>query len=83
MLWQHVATTPNWYSEINVIFYSLTLARTLWFPDDGPRTETFRSVFNVLMCTFYICAVVGVVTVQPVFNKAGNTHINEQCGACA
>jgi len=33
-------------------------------PDDGPRTETCRSVFNVLMCKFYkfyICAVVGII----------------------
>jgi len=45
-------------SEI-VTFYSVTLARTIWHPDDGPRAETCRSVFNVLMCKFYICAVVG------------------------
>jgi len=58
------ATIPNWYSEINVTFYSVTLARTIWLPDDGPRTETCGSVFNVLMCKFdkfYICAVVGVI----------------------
>ena len=36
-------------SEINVTFYSVTLARTIWLPDYGPRTETCRSVFNVLM----------------------------------
>ena len=30
-------------------------------PDDGLRTETCRSIFNVLLCKFYICAVVGVV----------------------
>ena len=50
---------PNWNSEINV-----TLARTIWLPDDGLRTETCRSVFNVLMCKcykFYICAVVGII----------------------
>jgi len=32
--------------------------------EDGLRTETYRSVFNVLMCKFYkfyICAVVGVI----------------------
>ena len=55
---------PSWYSEINVTFYSVTLARTIWLPDDGPRTETCRSVFNVLMCKFYkiyICAVVGII----------------------
>jgi len=47
-----------------VTFYSVTLARTIWLPDDGPRTETCRSVFNVLICkfyTFYICTVVGIV----------------------
>jgi len=36
----------------------------MWLPDDGPRTETCRSVFNILMCTlykFYICAVVGII----------------------
>jgi len=61
---QHVTTTPNWYSEIKVIFYSVNLAKTIWPPDDGPRTEICRSVFNVLMCKFYkfyICAVVGVI----------------------
>ena len=61
---QHAATIPNWYSKINVTFYSVTLARTIWFPDDGPRTETCPSVFNVLMCKFYkfyICTVVGVI----------------------
>jgi len=60
----HAATIPNWYSEINVTFYSVTLARTIWLPDDGPRTETCRSVFNVLMCKFnkfYTCAVVGII----------------------
>ena len=64
VLWQHAGTIPNWCSEINVILYSVTLARTIWLPDDGPRTETCRSVFNVLMCTFYkfyIFAVVGVI----------------------
>jgi len=57
-------TIPNWYSEINVTFCSVNLARTIWLPDDGPRTETYRSVFNVLMCKFYkfyICAVVGII----------------------
>jgi len=42
----------------------VTLARTIRLPDDGPRTETCRSVFNVLMCKFYkfyICAVVGII----------------------
>jgi len=48
----HAATIPNWYSEINVTFYSVTLARTIWLLDDGPRTETSRSVFNVSMCKF-------------------------------
>ena len=31
-------------TEINVTFYSATLARMIWLPDDGPRTETCRSV---------------------------------------
>jgi len=47
-----------------VTISSVTLARTIWLPDDGLRTETCRSVFNVLMCkfyTFYICAVVGII----------------------
>ena len=40
----HAATIPNRYSEINVTFYSVTLARTIWLPDDGRRTEICRSV---------------------------------------
>ena len=44
---------PNWNIAINVTINSATLARTIWLPDDGPRTETCRSVFNVLMCKFY------------------------------
>jgi len=62
---QYHVTIPKWYSEINVTFYTVTLARTIWLPDDGLRTETCRNVFNVLMCKFYkfyICAVVGVIT---------------------
>ena len=45
-------------------FNRVTLARTIWLPDDGPRTETCLSVFNVSMCKFdkfYICAVVGII----------------------
>ena len=45
-------------------FYSVTLARTIWLLDDGPRTETIRSGFNVLMFKFYkfyICALVGII----------------------
>ena len=61
LYYRHAATTPNWYSEINMTFYSVTLARTIWLRDDGLRTETCRSVFNVLMCKFYICAVVGII----------------------
>jgi len=49
-----------------VTFYSVTLARTIWIPDGGPRTEICRSVFNVLMCKFYICAVVGIIIEYPV-----------------
>jgi len=47
--------------EINVTVHSMTLARTIWLPDDGPRTEICRSVCNVLMYKFYICAVVGII----------------------
>ena len=64
VFWQHAAKIPNWYSEINVTFYGVTLARTIWLPYDGLRTETCRCVFNVLMCKFYkfyICAVVGII----------------------
>jgi len=49
-----------------VTLYSVTLARTIWLPDDGLRAETCRSVFNVLMCKFYkfyICVAVGVIIV--------------------
>ena len=52
----HAVTIPNWYSEISV-----TLARTIWLPDDGPRTKTCQGIFNVLMCKFYICAIVGII----------------------
>ena len=55
---------PNWNSEMNVTFYSLTLARTIWLPDDGRTTEICRSIFNVLICKFYksyMCAVVGII----------------------
>ena len=48
----------------SVTLYSVTLARTIWLPDDGPRAETCRSVFNVLMCKFHkfhTCAVVGMI----------------------
>ena len=44
LYYRHAATIPNRYSETNVTFYSVTLARTIWLPDDGPRTETCRSV---------------------------------------
>ena len=61
LYYRHAATIPNWNSEINMAFNSVTLARTIYLPDDGLRTETCRSVFNVLMCIFYICAVVGKI----------------------
>jgi len=65
LYYRHAATIPNWYSEIIVTFYSVILVRTIRLPDDGPRTETCRSVFNVLTCKFYkkfyICAVVGII----------------------
>ena len=67
----------------------MTLARTIWLPDDGPRTETCRRVFNILMCKFYkfyICAVVGIIiekilmkfdfSVQ-IFKKYTNIKYNE------
>ena len=44
-------------------FYSVTLARAIYLPDDGSRIETCRSFFNVLMCKFYkfyLCAVFGI-----------------------
>jgi len=47
------ATKPNWYSGINVPFYSVTLARTLWLSDIGPRTESCRSVL-MFYCVNYI-----------------------------
>jgi len=52
---------PTGTAKIIVTFYSVALARTIWLPDVGPSTETCRSVFNVLMCKFYICAVVGII----------------------
>ena len=30
-------------------------------PDDGLRTETCQSSFSVLMCKFYISALVGIL----------------------
>ena len=59
VLWQHAATIR--YSEINVTFYSVTLARTIWLPDDGRRAETCRSVLMFIFYRFYICAMVGVI----------------------
>ena len=41
------------------VAFNVTLARQL--PDDGLRTETCRSSFSVLMCKFYISALVGVI----------------------
>ena len=40
--------------------------RSRALPDDGLRTETCRSVCNILVCKFYklyiyVCAVVGVI----------------------
>ena len=51
-------------TKLRMHISSATSARNIWLPDDGLRTETCRSVFNVLMCKFYqfyICAVVGVI----------------------
>jgi len=36
-------------------------AATIQLPDDGLRAETCRSSFSVLMCTFYISALVGII----------------------
>jgi len=52
LYYRYAATTSNWYSEINVTFYSVTLARTIWLPDDGPRTETCRSVLKFKFINF-------------------------------
>ena len=60
----YIHTTGMAHFRINVTFCSATLARTIWLPDDDPRTEICRSVFNVLMWKFYkfyICAVVGII----------------------
>jgi len=59
--YRHAATIPNSYSEINVTFHSVTLARMIWLPDDGPRTETCQSVLMCKFYKFYICAVVGII----------------------
>ena len=40
---------------------SVTLARNIQLPDDGLRTETCGSSFSVLMCKFYISALVGII----------------------
>ena len=37
----------------------MILARKIQLPDDGLRTETCRSSFSVLMCNFYVSALVG------------------------
>ena len=41
----------------------MTLARRkkIQLPDDGVRTEKCRSSFSVLMCKFYISALVGIL----------------------
>ena len=52
------------YIRSRVLLASVTLARKVELPEDGLRTETCRSVFNVSKCKFYkfyICAVVGVI----------------------
>jgi len=62
-----VAQYPTGTAKL-MTFYSVTLARTIWLPDDAPRTEIFRGIFNVLMCKFYkfyICAVVGIIIEYP------------------
>ena len=42
-------------------FYSVTVARTIWLPDYGLRTETCRSVLMCKFDKFYICAVAGKI----------------------
>jgi len=45
-----------------VPIFNVTLARQkIQLPDDGLRTETCRSSFSVLMCKFYISALVGII----------------------
>jgi len=44
-----------------VTIFNVTLARKIQLPDDGLRTGTCRSSFSVLMCNFYVSAVVGVI----------------------
>ena len=61
LYYRHAATIPKRYSEINVTFYSVTLARTVWLPDDGPRTETCWSVLMCKFYEFYTRAVVGII----------------------
>ena len=39
----------------------LKQGKEIKLPDDGLRTETCRSSFSVLMCKFYISALVGIV----------------------
>ena len=41
--------------------YGCALCASLRDTDDGLRTETCSS-FSVLMCKFYICALVGIIT---------------------
>jgi len=36
-------------------------SKEIQLPDDGLRTETCRSSFSVLMCKFYISALVGII----------------------
>ena len=35
--------------------------KEIQLPDDGLRTEKCRSSFSVLMCKFYISALVGII----------------------
>ena len=67
----------------------MTLARKIWLPDDGLRTEPCRSAFNVLMCKcykFYICEVVGVIieyTPQHAQFNNENLKKERECVYCA
>ena len=46
----------------NVAFNATFLqGKGIQLADDGLRTETCRSSFSVLLCTFYISALLGVI----------------------
>ena len=57
VLWQHAVLCCEECPATDVH----SVARTIWLPDDGPRTETCRSVLMCKFYKFYICAVVGII----------------------